>query len=497
MHSKQFQSWAVTGQLGGHLLPAFILSVLCILCSAQAGAQVLVSATPIVERDVDWLRSNGVPNALYGVRVWKITYQTPAVNGAPSLASAAYVDPINSCVTPLLCYIHGTAFLKSDVPSRWEEGNGGARQGYAYGSQGVACILPDLLGLGDSPGLHPYLHAASEASACMDAVRAAREFREQHGGSLGEQLFLLGVSAGAHACLATAQAMQTDYAEEFHITAAAGIDGPYAVFPVIKDEMTDDQADQGAANLVYILLAYNEAYPGLFSSVSDFLVPPYNTEIPPLYDGYHTKEQIEPLLPDTFSILIPEALEQEVETNPSSPLNLRFKENTVFNWAPEFPMKLYYCTSDLFVLPQNTQLALAGFQAHGAADVSAIIPSGDVDHGDCALLSQPMVYEWFLAQKASCDGSFGPPPAGDFNFSLVPNPSEVGSTLLQFGPGNEGDKVLISVANLLGQTVMNQYGFCDGYNTITLDTHRLEPGTYIVQSATKEGRHGEKLVLVR
>ncbi len=488
--TKRSRRWAVQRHI------ALVLAGCGLWLASPLPAQVLQSAEPIVQHDVNWLRNNGVPNALFGVRVWKITYHTPAVDGAPSLATAAFVEPINDCVTPLLCYIHGTAFLKSDVPSLWQDGNGGIREGYAYGSQGIACIMPDLLGLGDSPGLHPYLHAASEASACMDAVRAAREYREQEGDTLGDQLFLLGVSAGAHACLATAQAMQTGHPEEFHITAAAGIDGPYAVFPVIKDEMTDDQPDQGAANLVYILLAYQEAYPGLFAATSDFLVPPYDTGIPPLYDGYHTKEQIEPLLPDTFSALIPPALEQEVATDPGSPLNLRFKENTVFDWKPEFPMKLFYCSSDQFVLPQNTLLAINGFHAHGATDVSAIMPSGDVDHGDCAQLSQPLVLEWILSMQAGCDGTFIDVNGDQGHFALVPNPSTIGSCTLQFGPGNEGDKVVISISNVLGQTVQTQKALCDGYNTVAVDTHELQAGTYYVRTATGQGSHVEKLVLV-
>lgn len=463
---------------------------------AMLNAQVLVSATPIVQHEVAWLRNNGVPSALYDVQVWKIIYHTLALDGSPSVASAAFVEPVNTCITPLLCFIHGTTFVRSDVPSNWNEASGGAKDVYDYASNGIACILPDLLGLGDSPGLHPYLHASSEASACMDAVRAAREFREQRGDTLGRQLFLLGKSAGAHACLATAQAMQTDHPEEFNVTAAVGIDGPYAVFPVIRDEMIADEPTEGVANLVYILMAYNEAYPALFNGYSDFLVPPYDVVLPPLYDGYHSKDQIDPLLPDTFSMLVPEALEQSTASDPSSPLNLRFKENTVFNWAPLFPLRLYYCTSDQFVLPENSQLAVNAFQAQGATDVDAIVPAGNVDHGDCGALSQPLALQWIFSLKAGCDGTFGALQEDDLNFSLVPNPANGGSTELQFSPGNEGMRLAITVINVLGQDVLSQVVQCDGYNRVALNTRLLQAGTYYVQVIGKRGRDLEKLVVV-
>ena len=36
--------------------------------------------------------------------------------------------------------------------------------------------MPDYLGMGESPGLHPYVHGESEATATLDMIRAAREF---------------------------------------------------------------------------------------------------------------------------------------------------------------------------------------------------------------------------------------------------------------------------------------------------------------------------------
>ena len=37
-------------------------------------------------------------------------------------------------------------------------------------------VCPITLGMGDSPGLHPYVHGESEATASVDMIRAAREF---------------------------------------------------------------------------------------------------------------------------------------------------------------------------------------------------------------------------------------------------------------------------------------------------------------------------------
>lgn len=468
--------------------------------SISIQAQVLITAVPIVDRDTTWLRANGVPNAQFGVNVLKLTYTTPAVDGSPSVASAALVVPQTSCARPLLCYIHGTTFLRSEVPSNWIEGAGEVKQGYDYGGAGFACVLPDLLGLGDSPGLHPYLLAASEATACMDAVRAAREFTIQQGDTLDDQLFLVGASAGAHACLATAQAMQTHFPDEFHITAAAGIDGPYAMFPVIKDEMISNEPLSGGADLVYILMAYNMAYPSLFDSISDFLVAPYDTELPPLYDGYHDEADIDTLLPEVPSTMIPATLLSSIASDPEAPLNLRLKENTVYNWAPAFPLKMYYCGGGDFVPPQNSVLALTTFLANGATQVSTIEPSQTADHGECGELSHPLVFDWILSLKADCNGNLGihGPDATTTPLTLAPDPVASGDVTL--GPGTlqpNGDPVPITVFDAAGHVVYSEARQPNEQGQIRLNTDALAAGTYTVQVGSPGAVRRAKLVVVR
>ena len=41
--------------------------------------------------------------------------------------------------------------------------------------RGYNVVMPDYIGMGESPGLHPYCHGASEATATIDMIRAVRE----------------------------------------------------------------------------------------------------------------------------------------------------------------------------------------------------------------------------------------------------------------------------------------------------------------------------------
>lgn len=65
---------------------------------------------------------------------------------------------------------------------------------------GYAVVAPDYLGLSPgSPGPHPYLHTMTEATATIDAVRAARAARPD----LAARWAVAGESQGGHAALAT------------------------------------------------------------------------------------------------------------------------------------------------------------------------------------------------------------------------------------------------------------------------------------------------------
>ncbi len=254
----------------------FLATLIPVLTTLTAKAEVLISATLITEYDLAYFQNLGFNAATNGVQVLKLTYNTVGIDGMPTIATAAYVDPITTCATPLVCYFHGTVYQKDLAPSNWQDTSGVGFVGYYFGSTGMACVFPDFLGLGDSSGPHPYLHASTEASASIDAVRAAREYRMQQGNPLHEQLFLFGASAGSHACLATAQVMQTSFPDEFNITAAGNVSGPYALYPVFRDQLISMQPYGAGANLLYALFSYSVMYPGLFPTPSSFLVPPFS-----------------------------------------------------------------------------------------------------------------------------------------------------------------------------------------------------------------------------
>jgi hypothetical protein len=108
----------------------------------------------------------------YEIEIYKVIYKTIDANDNEVQASGAIVIPINSDIQfPLCLYDHGTVVMRDEVPSRESEE---ILIGISYACGGYVTALPDYLGMGDSPGLHPYCHAKTEASASVDILRATR-----------------------------------------------------------------------------------------------------------------------------------------------------------------------------------------------------------------------------------------------------------------------------------------------------------------------------------
>lgn len=493
--------WSVPG------ISAWTMAMLAAVLSGtstgvMAQGNVLESAELIVERDADWLEGTGIDEVENGVAVYKLTYHTPNVVGANSLATAAFVMPLTGCQVPLVAFIHGTLFLRADAPSAWDD-EAGSKQGYTFGAYGMACIMPDLLGLGDSPGRHPYLNARVNARTTIDAIRAAREFQEQQGAPLNDQLFLMGSSAGSHTSLATARMIQEEHAGEFQLAATAGVNGPYAVNPVLRDIMLEDEVDNGGANLVYMLLGYQAAYPSLFASTASFLVPPYKTTLPPLFNGMNPVSEIIPELPPVPADMIPAQLRQELSTQPNSPLNAKLRENNVFSWAPQSPVRLCYCSSDNMVPPENSVMAYDSLTAHGGTQVELLEMSASASHGACGNLGRDNVTNWFRTLKVACDGTVGveETASGVAGVTISPNPLSSGQLRVQL-TGNlpaTGGAVHIALIDAQGRTVQEQTGRTAStrFETLVEVPVTLGAGLYSVVVTLPGQRLAERLVLVR
>ncbi|NBU66306.1 MAG: hypothetical protein EBS52_02935 [Betaproteobacteria bacterium] len=137
------------------------------------------------------------------VQVIGLNYLTRGVNGEPTNASGVLLMPSGSDAAckgplPLLAYGRGTEVSKGRALASLSDGESGALAAF-FAGQGYAVVASDYLGYAKSAySYHPYLHSDTEASATIDAIRAARQVAREKGQALSGKLMLYGYSQGGH-----------------------------------------------------------------------------------------------------------------------------------------------------------------------------------------------------------------------------------------------------------------------------------------------------------
>lgn len=336
----------------------------------------------------------GVPGIQpVAVSAWRVLYSTVDPHGNPIRASALVVAPsAGTTPVPLVSYQHGTVTERDDVPSRL---NGEADLGLVLASARYLVVMPDLLGLGDSPGFHPYHHADSTATAVVDALRATRSSLAELSVAWNNQLFLLGYSQGGHATLAAQRTLESEHADEFTLTASAPMAGAYDLSGTTLNDFLSTRQPPNPYYYPYILSMLVEVY-GVAGSLGDLLQAPYDTTIPPLLNGEHSGGVINAALPPhPLDALKPELVEA-LRNEPNHPLRLALQDNDLHTgWVPQTPTRLYHCAGDRDVLPANTDVALASFTAAGATQVTKVDPFFLANHSTCAPLALLQAKVWF------------------------------------------------------------------------------------------------------
>jgi dienelactone hydrolase len=330
----------------------------------------------------------------YGVDGYRVVYRTVSVDGSPTTASGLVVLPRRGARSlRVVEFGHGTVVARSDAPSFYTESDG-RLAGLAAASAGFAAVAPDYLGLGAGPGPHPFLHAASEATASVDLLRASLTIAARHGRRLDPQVFVTGFSQGGQAAMALGRVLQQGADPRFSLGALAPVSGTYDVAGAELPAIFSGQITPLSATyyLPYLLLAWNRIY-HLYRQPSQAFRAPYDQTMPIPYDGYHTSDQVTAGDAPTLSALLtPEFL--GLLQHPAGALlrGLRINDATC-DWQPHVPVRLYAASGDRDSVIANAWHCQAALRAHGA-DVP-VIDVGPVDHNNSLALALPKLLAWF------------------------------------------------------------------------------------------------------
>jgi len=329
----------------------------------------------------------------YPVDIYKIVYNTVSFDSTATYASGALIVPSgHPCRMPLVSYQHGTVLKREDVPSR---NTGEIIVGIGLATDGYACCMADYLGLGDSPiPLHPYIHAASEASACLDMIRSSKESCDSLGIELNDQLFLVGYSQGGHSTAALQRLIESRFNDELHITASCPMSGPYDVSGVQSEVITNDSVFSQPAFLPFVMFSYDEVYHLIYNDHQVFNAP-YDTTLRPLFNGNYSTGDVNDAMPAIPNLILNPSMLDSFRTDPNHYFRVALRDNDVYDWAPQAPTRICYCDADEQVYYQNSFVAYNHWVANGAPNVDIIQISPNYNHSECARYALIYGKWWF------------------------------------------------------------------------------------------------------
>ncbi len=456
-------------------------------------AQVLQTVTDLGVYSKIAIQFLGLTTPEYDVQMYKVTYNTTDNSGNNVIASGMIAVPINpDCDRlPIALYGHGTIVLREDVPSR---DNPESTLGKALATRGYVTVMPDYLGLGDSPGLHPFQHAESEARVSLDIIRAAKEFIEDSlTYTYNHQVFLTGYSQGGHTAMATLKAIKdANLQNEFNVIASAPLSGSYHSSATQARVILNDLPYGNQGFVIYMIMAYQEIYGGIYNTPSDFLQSPYDVDIPPLFDGNTSLVDInDDLTLQASGYLNPTFLANFLadSSTKTSALWQAIMANDNYDWKPDGHVKLFYCGGDQTVFPENTTDAYVAMTANGAGLVLKE-DLGNLSHGGCIVPSISGAIDYFENLRPACDepASITKINENSVQFQLFPNPSR---DFIEIKNNYLNTNLNLTIYSATGTIVYRS----STQSSLTIDVAQWAEGIYLVQLGNAHNFAIKKLII--
>ena len=388
----------------------YVYTALVFFFIGQVQGQKLVSAESLITTNAGLLNL-GFPqlNAVYNIQTYRVTYLTSDTEGVEHVASGIVNVPLSmdNLIFPLACYQHGTVAGRVDVPSNLM---GGYQLAVAFASRGYVVVTPDYIGLGESPGVHPYVHAETEASAGVDLLLAAQEMIEGMDGiALNDQLFITGYSQGGHAAMALQQEIELNQTDLFTVTASAPMSGPYSVSREMVDFTLGEDEYFTVGYLAWLTLGYQRAYPDDFADfpVDRVFRPEYVDDILRFRDEdinlWELNEIMINTLQSTVGTVTPRNTLQDdildaLFNDPDHPMSIALADNDTYDWVTETPTNMYYCVGDDQVTYRNAIRAEEMMTLNGSPNVAAVRMDTDdnlLDHGGCVFPASFAALDFF------------------------------------------------------------------------------------------------------
>ncbi len=439
-----------------------------------------------------------------GIEAYKVLYETMDTDGTIDTASGLVVIPIpeiDNQPFPYLAYQHGTASNRNAVPSNME--NGERALVYYFAGQGYYTTAADYLGLGESRRvIHPYVHADTEASAAIDLVKAAKTYIDEQDLLNSGQLFITGYSQGGHAGMAMHKAINDTGIDGLEVAAGSHMSGIYNMTGELLGASVSEEVYLFPSYVAWIIVGYQSVYGNLYNELSDIFQPAYVPLIQGFVEGTTTRSDLNGLLIDELvknegasipRFLFTDSFLASFEGDPNGPFQTALRDNNLFDWLPNSPMRMMYCMADDQVAFTNSTFTDSVMNANGAMDVMAIDVNSGADHGGCVI---PAVFGTILFFEQFANRSIVASTKDldlNLSFQVYPNPATDYLTL-SLNTSTDGlQDYQLQLINFNGQTVAVHQ--TNNLQNFTFPLNEISSGLYLMQVQSENGFWTEKILI--
>ena len=341
-------------------------------------ARTLVSSSLLTEITAAQLRSRytGTSAVLqffirYGVKVYRLDYNTTNTDGTKIKASGAVLIPSDvPTALPMISLQHGTIQNDSDAPSYFGSGSEVYTFGSVLASQGYVIAAPDYIGYGASRDVpHPYEHRSSLATASLDMLRATREFLSEGNVNWDKRLYIAGYSEGGYATMALQKKIEEETNGEFNLVASSCGAGAYDKSAFMRQVVNERSSGSAYINRLYIwvLLTYDRIY-GLNRPMSYYFREPYATQVTAKGKDADISVSLNTTFSDSFKKAVLDGKDVEFLK--------AVQDNDIHDWKPRTPTRLFHGDADDTVLYLNSLNAYNAMQKRGASNVELVTLRG-------------------------------------------------------------------------------------------------------------------------
>lgn len=332
----------------------------------------------------------------YDVIVYRVFYKTHDYQNKEITASGLiYIPEIKNYYVPVVCYQHGTAFQKQEVPSI------AADMGYYVpfimaSETGTIVCAADYIGLGFSDGVHHFYEPTEEANAVVDMLGSVQVLLNKTARSLtfNSDLFLMGYSQGGHATLAAQRKLETKYPYQFHLKASAPMASWFALSTSSQLNVLKDSVEYSFSSAYAYLINSIQETQQVYPSLSSVFISPYDSLSTVLFDGTKNIGYVSALYPDYISTTLQSSFKNDLQNNTNNAFLQAVKKYDVINdWIPRSPTRFYHSGSDEIAYYVNSEIAVNTFKPKGGN--VTLINIGDYEHFEGNIIAIEKVRDWF------------------------------------------------------------------------------------------------------